>query len=92
MNLISLQCWANSLGTSVRVVEPFLRRSWLGLDDQHRIRMNESGEKDMMSVTLSDIYDMDKWRHFTASKGGYAPFTSWDDFLENAPRKVIIVE
>ena len=54
--------------------------------------MNESGEKDMMSVTLSDIYDMNKWRQFTASKGGYAPLTSWDDFIENAPRKVIIVE
>ena len=91
INLGSLQCWANSLGPSVSVVEPFSRRSWLGLDDQHRIRMNGSGEKEI-SVTLSDIYDMDKWRKFTASRGGYAPFTSWNHFLENAPRKVIIVE
>jgi hypothetical protein len=90
MNFISLQCWAYSLGPSVRVVEPFLRRSCLGVDDEHRIHMNGTG--DGKSVRLSDVYDMEKWREFTDRHGGYSPLASWDEFLKNSPRKMIVVE
>jgi hypothetical protein len=98
LNLISLQCWAHSLALKdgdshqyVEVVEPFVRRSVLGLDDQHRIHMNNTAEH-LKSVTLSDVYDIAEWEHFAASREHYAPLVSWEYFLENSPRKMIIVE
>jgi hypothetical protein len=98
LNLVSLQCWAHSLAPKgrdshqyVKVVEPFVRRSVLGLDDQHRIHMNNTAEH-LKSVTLSDVYDIAEWEHFTASRKHYAPLVSWEQFLKNSPRKMIIVE
>jgi hypothetical protein len=97
LNLLSLQCWAHSLAPKyrdphqyVKVVEPFLRRSVLGLDDQHRIHMNNTAEH-LKSVTLSDVFDMVEWERFTSRKH-YAPLVSWEYFLKNSPRKIIIVE
>lgn len=90
-NVLSMQCWAYSLGSDVRVVEPFLRRSVLGVDDQHRIQMESTVKSGgMKSVKLSDAYDRVVWDEFTSS--GFAPLTSWDYFIENAQRKMIVVE
>lgn len=88
VNLISLQCWALSLGPAVRVVEPFLRGSVFGVDDQHRLNMNNTTtSEDMKSVKLTDVYDE------AGFKGSnYAPLVSWDYFIRNSPRRVIIVE
>jgi hypothetical protein len=98
MNIFSLQCWAHSLAPKdrdshqyVKVVEPFVRRSVLGLDDQHRIHMNNTAER-LKSVTLSDVYDIEEWKRYTASRKFYAPLVSWEYFLKNSPRKMIIVE
>jgi hypothetical protein len=98
INIFSLQCWAHSLAPNyknphpyVKVVEPFLRRSVLGLDDQHRIHMNNTAEH-LKSVTLSDVYDIAEWEHYTANQKHYAPLVSWEYFLKNSPSKLIIVE
>jgi hypothetical protein len=88
-----MQCWAHSLGPNIKVVEPFIRRSVLGLDDQHRIQMNDSvGSGHLKSVTLSDVYNRDKWREYTTNRKSYAPLVSWKVFLESCSRKIIVVE
>lgn len=93
LNLVSLQCWAHSLGPSVKVVEPFVRRSVLGLDNQHRINMNDTAASEgLKSVALTDVYDEEKWKEFTTGHEGYSPLVSWDNFLEDSPRKMIVVE
>jgi len=90
-NLLSMQCWAKSLGPNVRVVEPFIRTSMLGLDFLHLIDTNNMNNKTIKldSVKLSDVYNRLQWDKF-ASK--YAPLVDWDDFVQNAPRKMIIID
>jgi hypothetical protein len=94
LNVFSLMCWADSLSPEksehFKVVEPFLRRSALGLDDQHRIHMNNTVER-LKSVTLSDVYDIAEWKRIASLKH-YAPLVSWEQFLKNSPRKMIVVE
>ena len=89
-NLLSLQCWAGSLGRGVRVVEPFIVSTIYGLDlyDISNVSTSESGKN---SVKLGDVYDLMKWENFT-SKKHFAPLSSWDSFIKNAPRKLILID
>ena len=87
-NVVSLQCWAASLGTDVRVVEPFLVRSILGVNMYATYR-NASVEENN-SVKLGDIYDQNQWEKITKGKG-YAPLITWKHFLEHSQRNLILV-
>ena len=86
--LISLQCYASTLGPRVRVVEPFVRHSSLGVylyptKPTHSTFSNEA--------RLSDLYDKKTWDSFQVPRG-FAPLTSWDHFIKYAPRKLIVVK
>ena len=90
-NLVSMQCWANTLGPRVRIVEPFLRKAVLGVDDQHRISHHDVGDAGAgVSIKFSDIFDEQHWRQQTRK---YPQLVSWNEFVENARHlKAIIVE
>ena len=90
-NLFSLQCWASSLPVSVRVVEPFLHYgSYLGFELNPN---NERKERTLLEnrVKLFDIFDVKRWRRY-AAKSHLAGMVSWNFFLKNAPRQLILVD
>ena len=89
-NLASLQCWAGTLGPGIRVVEPFLRHSLLGVNLYATYSATKVSTYDNNSVTQSDIMDMSEWKKFT-SQYGVAPQISWHSFLIDAPRSLILV-
>ena len=80
-NLLQLQCWANSL--NLAVVKPFMVNSCL------RIVLDESKLAQMMR--LDDTLNIGNWNEYTAEKG-YAPLADWNEFINHAPRKVILVQ
>ena len=90
-NLLSLQCWAHSLGPGVVVVEPFLKGAVLGVDAAH-LSSNSSNTQGSVreSVTLYDVYSQKQWEEFTSKN--FAAMVSRDYFVSNAPRKLIIVD
>lgn len=78
-NLFSLQCWAKTL--SVYVVEPFMKDSHLVVpvnNSQHKL------------IRFSDSFDIAAWQGATA-KHSFAPLASWEKFLTEAPRELIVV-
>ena len=89
-NLLSMQCWAGSLGGGVRVVEPFIVHTNFGLDLYDISNTSTSGGG-KNSVKLGDIYDKKKWENFI-SKKHFAPLSSWDSFIKDAPRKLILID
>jgi len=79
-NLWQLQMWAATL--KMRVVEPFAVDSMFGV----------IGTLPNYTQTLrfSDYYDIEKWNKLAHDHGG-SSLVQWEDFLSNAPRKVIIL-
>ena len=93
-NLMSLQCWASTLGPSVRVVEPFVRHSRLGVN-LYTASSASAPEAENNSVRLRDVFDLEEWGKKQAmAKRNYAPLVSWDHliFLVETPRKLILVD
>ena len=80
-NLLQLQCWANSL--NLAVVKPFMVNSCL------RIVLDES--KLALMMKLDDTLDIGSWNEH-AAENGYAPLADWNQFINHAPRKVILVQ
>ena len=78
-NLFGLQCWAKTL--LVNIVEPFIENS-------HFV-VPMSGDQSNL-LRYRDIFDLDVWQLLTAQYR-FAPLSSWDSFLSNAPRKLIVV-
>ena len=78
-NLFSLQCWAKTL--SVYIVEPYMQDSHLV------VPVNDSQRK---LIRFSDSFDINAWQGATA-KHGFAPLASWEKFLTEAPRELIVV-
>ena len=86
-NLLCLQCLARQIDPKVMLVEPFIVNSTYGavlLGNQDLLARENN-------VRLRDIYDIDEWRKFT-QQHQYAELASWEDFLEEAPRDVILVQ
>ena len=81
-NYLQLQCFAHSLG--LRVVEPFIQRSFLAFP-MDRLLL---GEKLMR---FGDLIDLGLWNRDTGEKFGYRPVADWDEFLRTASPNVIIV-
>ena len=98
-NLFSLQCWAGSLKMNkVFVVEPFIRGgSILGVNLGKRIpevfyeaRADEHFDSDNI-IRLRDIYSLTEWNDILQIHN-YSPLVSWRNFVQNAPRNLILVD
>ena len=90
VNLLSLQCFAGALHPQIRLVEPFLDMSVLGIDATHREGCGKNrSDNHPTSVKLTDVFSAEHW--FEASKE-MAPLISWDDFIHTAGRQLIIVD
>ena len=81
-NVLSLQCWAEQ--SNLLVAEPFVIHSWLGAS----LKTGREGSEEN-AVRLSDVFDIDVWQRHSREKG-YSRLVSWEEFLSNAPRDVII--
>jgi len=79
-NLWQLHMWAAIL--KMRVVEPFAVESMFGVIG--------ALPNFTQSLRFSDYYDTDKWNKLVKVYGG-SSLVRWEDFLSNAPRKVIIL-
>lgn len=78
-NLYSLQCWAETM--LVKIVEPFLQ------DSRMVVPLDASQEA---LLRFSDLFDLRQWDKLTTMLG-FAPLASWDAFLSDAPRELIVV-
>ncbi len=82
--LLSLQCWAASLGPGMSVVEPFLLKTSPGIP-----LMNVSLIK--QQPRFQDLFSLEHWHDTLVSPKGFAPLASWEDFLSNAPRRIVLI-
>ena len=80
-NLRSLLCLAKRMG-GVRVVEPFIYGSYLGLN----VSANWTRE-----MRMTDIFDYSVWKQKTPFKE-YGDFVPFKTFMANAPRKLVVVQ
>ena len=80
-NLFSLQCWAAQL--NMPVVEPFVVESMFQTPLENDVR-------DLLR--FSDFYDMEQWNEGFVKPNSFLPFVSWEDFVQNSPRDVILVQ
>ena len=80
-NLRSLLCLAKRMG-GVRVVEPFIYGSYLGLN----VSANWTRE-----LRMTDVFDYHVWKQKTPFKK-YGDFVPFRTFMESAPRKLVVVQ
>ena len=80
-NLFSLQCWAAQL--NMPVVEPFVVKSMFQTPLENDVR-------DLLR--FSDFYDMEQWNEGFVKPNSVLPFASWEDFVQNSPRDIILVQ
>ena len=80
-NLMSLLCLSSELG-GVRVVEPFLVGSRIGLD----VGANWTDQ-----VMFSDVFDSGEFHRYAKSKG-FGSLVPFETFLKNTPRKVVTAQ
>ena len=79
--VLQLQCLATHFG--MQTVEPFLYRSFLGFP------FPDLSTRDFLH--LGDLIDVDVWNKEATKKFDLFPLTAWSEFLQFAPRNVIIV-
>lgn len=79
-NLWGLQFWAKSV--DMKVVEPFFAEHTLSFKS---VVMGLSNP-----MRFGDLYDIDYWNNQSA-KHNCSELVKWEDFLSNAPKKVILV-
>ena len=91
INLVSMHCWVRTLGPKMRVVEPFIRRSILGVNLCAASDNCTAPDGEDNSVRFRDVLDKEHWEEYVVSRN-HAPLISWDYFIKNAPRKLILVE
>ena len=84
-NLMNLQCWAGSLKMKVFVVEPFIRE-----EEDAGDRVFFLPETTSSHERFGYLFDRDHWDRYSASRG-YAPLTSIETFIKEAPRNIIYV-
>ena len=77
-SLIALLCSIGSFGLPMYVVEPFIQRSVLSGYPAGTLKFN-------------DYFDIDHFNTEARNKG-YAEIATWEDFLQNAPRKTVLVD
>ena len=79
-NLWGLQLWAKSV--DMKVVEPFI--------NEHGMSFEGLVNGTTSHLKFSELYDRDFWNSHTAERDG-APLVDWEEFLQSAPRKMILV-
>ena len=84
-NLMNLQCWASSLKMKMFVVEPFIRE-----DEDAGDKVFFLPETTWSHERFGYLFDRDHWDRYSASRG-YAPLTSIETFIKEAPRNIIYV-
>ena len=87
-DMMSLQCWASSLNSSVKIVLPFLHDgSYYGFKPSlfSDVTSKEKGP------SFFDIVDAKTWSNFT-KKWRYSGIATWEEFLNKAPKKIILVD
>ena len=81
INVRSLLCLAKRMG-GVRVVEPFIYGSYLGLN----VSANWTRE-----LRMTDVFDYSVWKQKTPFKK-YGDFVPFQTFMADAPRKLVVVQ
>lgn len=77
----SHQCWAAMMASTI--VEPFV------IDTSYLGSLTE-GMNAGSATRLRDLFDLDNWNRLSI-ENGLPPLISWEDFLQSAPRQVILV-
>lgn len=87
-NMMIQQCWAGTVGDSLRIVEPFSSESNLFHAPRFwdALRHNQLHE----AATFSEYYDLDYFNKLSQKEKG-ASVVKWNDFLNNAPRAAVVV-
>ncbi len=80
-SLTSLQCWVGSFNLPMYVVEPLIVESVV-----HTV----ANESQTNGLRLRDFFDIHRYNERTKNLG-YRELASWEDFMLNAPRNVVIV-
>ena len=92
-NVLNLQCFVGRYLPNVKVVEPFVLSDGtilgVSLSSTFHI-LNDRRPEEANKVKLGDLFDLDKWTTPSEAKY-YAPFVSWNDFMNNHPTEVILV-
>ena len=81
INIMSFLCLAKELG-GIRVVEPFL----IGSDYGQILHTRWSTD-----TTFGDVFDSATFDQYVASKN-YSSLVPFDEFLEDAPRKMLVAQ
>ncbi len=80
-NMMVNQCLARALSVSLRVVEPFSPDSSL---------LHSPTLWDGHSPKFSDYYNLSFYNHMSEKEEG-VPLVTWEEFLDRAPREVIVL-
>ena len=80
--VVSLQCFASNLGIPVYVVEPFITESLVGLHTPSDLNR---------ALKFSNFFDLDHF-NLASAMGKYVNLSTWEDFLNNAPNKTVVVQ
>ena len=80
------QCWLKSHDLNIHVVEPFAVKSHFESYPRYWNIVDSGGEV----LRFGDYFDMDYY-HSLLRKDNVPNISSWENFLENAPRNVIAV-
>lgn len=83
-NLLQMQCLAHSF--QLKIVEPFVVKSAFQIPISSVSTAENLTKK---YISLSDLVDIRRWNLEAYEKFGFSSIASWEDFLLNAPRKVI---
>ena len=86
LNVMSLQCWAATVSHQLRVVEPFLHMgSKLGF-----AVATPNNDKNENLLAIRDVLNIEEFEKFIREKN-YSPLSTWNSFLEDTPRDLILV-
>ena len=83
--LRSLQCWASRLKRFDHVVEPFVNDVYLG------VPLTTPAVAARSELTFGDIFDVQSW-NLIGRNHNFPPLASWEKFLANASRKVVLAQ
>lgn len=91
-NLMTLQCFVGNhiRSKNVKVVEPFLHPIGSTLGVSLSPSYDKIEPQSANTVRFSDVFDLKEWKDYYTSRE-YAPLISWDDFIKNSPKKLILV-
>ncbi len=78
--IVSQQCWMGSFHLPMLLVEPFIKNSFVVA---HL-------ENSTSALKFDDFFDMNLYSRASVAEG-YGQLASWEEFLERAPRKVILI-